>query len=867
MASKESSEETLEEQALLVIFNEVLPTGSKEKICDRLQIHFQKRKLGGGDVDKVLYPLPGSSTKAIIVFSTESNADIVRLIRSKHVVDFGNGVKVDVDIEALPKMIQEVQLVINPFYWSLLPRDKTDEFKHKLQANASAHLEESSTMATIGIPNTQYIDAVKDVVAEVVGLKLDDKPDVSTLENEDGSQKESDDKRMNVGFRDRDHRRQQEVRGNSVDRSVRPKVYTAKNTSDHDDNMAIDEEHVAEQAFQAGSTSDETQGSFNMRQNSPEAAKRNPSHRMAAKFSNHPESTSASNSATYSMGSEFENNVEYGNQRDNADTIPSDDSCRGPFAVSTLLYKYLEDKHTKDMAKIRQNYGVKIECIPDKKQGGQGEVYIKSGVTKRPTKKIDQAADDFISLYQKCFQNIIIKPISCNGIGSSKIAKAISYVWKQQSSVLIEDSIDDEVTFIGEERQVSEAMKEFQKMTGLQPKSRKLKHPQEASSSSSSVFSMNTSEAQLSKSRASYAGATSMQQGASELAEERRFKTDEGIEVIVRKDDITRQHVDVIVNPSNGDLTLNEGVGGALLRVAGRELEVECKEIRRRKRRDFLETECVSSGGYDLPCRFVVHAYGPMYSRNTGYDRNQEDKFYSKLNVTFLNCLNEANDLKAQSIAVPLISSGAFGGPKEVCAKALIDAVKQYSKMESHKAINSICLVNKDDEAYDAIVKMMNWLTTNDTDERMDTSSDVDTVSNKPFWTEKLQTARNNPDLNSDVEMNRHPNAHRADSHDDTGMEKRKAYVTGNIQIIVEQQDILESVKDVDGIIVPTDSMLNNSGKLASTIARAARLSKDDLDAKTSGLGLREGDIIHTHGNDLAMSKLFLSFLLKNRIL
>ena len=45
---------------------------SDEKIRDRLQIHFQRKKLGGGDVDKVKYPLQNHKSKAIVIFSIDA---------------------------------------------------------------------------------------------------------------------------------------------------------------------------------------------------------------------------------------------------------------------------------------------------------------------------------------------------------------------------------------------------------------------------------------------------------------------------------------------------------------------------------------------------------------------------------------------------------------------------------------------------------------------------------------------------------------------------------------------------------------------------------------------------------------------------
>src|SRR5512137_2837081 len=76
----------------------------------------------------------------------------------------------------------------------------------------------------------------------------------------------------------------------------------------------------------------------------------------------------------------------------------------------------------------------------------------------------------------------------------------------------------------------------------------------------------------------------------------------------VRMGDICQIEADAIVNAANPTLLGGEGVDGMIHWAAGERLTEECREIGR-----CPTGEARITGGYNLPCRHVIHTVGPVY--------------------------------------------------------------------------------------------------------------------------------------------------------------------------------------------------------------------------------------------------------------
>ena len=155
--------------------------------------------------------------------------------------------------------------------------------------------------------------------------------------------------------------------------------------------------------------------------------------------------------------------------------------------------------------------------------------------------------------------------------------------------------------------------------------------------------------------------------------------------------DITQFHTDAIVNAANTSLLGGAGVDGAIHRAAGPGLMAECKTLN-----GCPTGEARITGGYDLPCRYVIHTPGPIWR---GGDHGEA----AQLASCYRSCLTLALENGCRTVAFPSISTGVYRFPLDRAAPIAVGAVRGF--LASHPAafdeILFVCFDEKTKHAYD----------------------------------------------------------------------------------------------------------------------------------------------------------------------
>jgi O-acetyl-ADP-ribose deacetylase (regulator of RNase III) len=161
----------------------------------------------------------------------------------------------------------------------------------------------------------------------------------------------------------------------------------------------------------------------------------------------------------------------------------------------------------------------------------------------------------------------------------------------------------------------------------------------------------------------------------------------------IARGDLTREHVDAIVNAANSSLLGGGGVDGAIHRAGGPAILEECRTIRAR-RGPLPPGEAVITTGGALPAGRVIHTVGPVWS---GGGRAQEETLASCYRASLR--LAEAEGLA--SIAFPSISTGAFGYPIEAAATVALRTIASVlPSLRSLRLVRCILFSAADLETY-----------------------------------------------------------------------------------------------------------------------------------------------------------------------
>jgi len=155
--------------------------------------------------------------------------------------------------------------------------------------------------------------------------------------------------------------------------------------------------------------------------------------------------------------------------------------------------------------------------------------------------------------------------------------------------------------------------------------------------------------------------------------------------VTVKTGDITREHVDAIVNAANSSLMGGGGVDGAIHRAGGPEILEACKKVRRELFPEGLPTgQAVATTAGKLPSKYVIHTVGPIWHGGS----HDEEKL---LGDCYRNSLRVAVEKGCETMAFPAISTGVYRFPKDRAAEIASQSTKEF--LESNESITKVVFI------------------------------------------------------------------------------------------------------------------------------------------------------------------------------
>ena len=145
------------------------------------------------------------------------------------------------------------------------------------------------------------------------------------------------------------------------------------------------------------------------------------------------------------------------------------------------------------------------------------------------------------------------------------------------------------------------------------------------------------------------------------------------------RNDITKVQADVIVNTANPQPKIGRGTDSAIYAAAG----ADALLAERRKIGQIAPGQAAATPAFALPARYIIHTVGPVWADGLHGERDI-------LRACYENTLALALELKAESIAFPLLATGVYGFPKD---EALNIALSEIGKFLLLHEMNVILVV------------------------------------------------------------------------------------------------------------------------------------------------------------------------------
>ena len=172
-----------------------------------------------------------------------------------------------------------------------------------------------------------------------------------------------------------------------------------------------------------------------------------------------------------------------------------------------------------------------------------------------------------------------------------------------------------------------------------------------------------------------------------------------GRKLCLKKGDIVKENVSVIVTATNHRMNPSGGMCRAVNIASHYKIQKYCEEY---VNRHGPLKECgtfVTPAGGDLKCHWVIHAVAPDGSRRNA------DTVQAMMTKLIKQCLTEADERKAISVALPAIGTGHYHVARKLAARAIMEAVMEYD-YKNDETLREMNIVIIDDRTYNEFAEV-----------------------------------------------------------------------------------------------------------------------------------------------------------------
>ncbi|KAL8592666.1 hypothetical protein ACOMHN_037606 [Nucella lapillus] len=161
-----------------------------------------------------------------------------------------------------------------------------------------------------------------------------------------------------------------------------------------------------------------------------------------------------------------------------------------------------------------------------------------------------------------------------------------------------------------------------------------------------------------------------------------------GQKLTVLQGDIVKVYADAIVHPTNSTYHLGGEVGQAISKAGGREFQKEVESLAAQS--SIGTAEAAICPGKKFPAKYVIHVNSPSWG-----DSNAQQQ----LKVAVDNVLKLAEEKHLKTVALPSISSGNAGFPKQTAAQIILQSIRNYFNATASSSLKQIFFVLFDTES------------------------------------------------------------------------------------------------------------------------------------------------------------------------